>query len=175
MNRPGLFEFTRWQFIVLATLLFLAVVCLAHTSEPALAQAEPVPPNGSLPVGADRMFPCTFQSDATTLLEQAAEQNKDIVIINVEALLSDSFRQYGYSYDGLNIFWGEDIPLALYANIGQLMCKWISEGKEIIGALVALIIFMPNKRTPCRSLRSSSLRLILFMTLIGIAFANLTG
>lgn len=175
MNRPGLFEFTRWQSILFATLLFSAVMCLAHTSEPALAQAEPAPPNGSLPVETGSTFPCTFQSDATTLIEQAAEQNKDIVILNVEALLSDSFRLYGDSYVGSTIFWGEDIPLALYANIDQLMAKWISEGKEIIAALVALIVFMPYKITPCRSLRSSSLRLILFMTLIGIAFANLPG
>ncbi len=177
MNRPGLFEFTRWQFIVLATLLFSAAVCLAHTSEPALAQAEPAPPNGSLPVETGRKFPCTFQSDATTLIEQAAEQNNDIVILNVEALLPDRFGQYSDSYVGLHLytFGGQDIPSALYANFNQLMFKWISEGKEIIAALVALIVFMPNRLTRCRSLRSSSLRLILFMTLIGIAFANLTG
>lgn len=175
MNRPGLNEFTRWQSILLATLLFSAAVCLTQSGVPVCAQVEPAPPNGSCTVEAGVSSAHMFQTEATTLVEQAAEQNKDIVILNVEALLSDSFRLYGDSYVGSTIFWGEDIPLALYANIDQLMAKWISEGKEIIAALVALIVFMPNKITPCRSLRSSSLRLILFMTLVGIAFANLLG
>lgn len=175
MNRPGLFEFTRWQFIVLATLLFLAAVCMTLPFEPLLVQAETVPESGSWLADGGSSIPYKLQSDATTILEQAAEQNKDIVIQNVEALLSDNFRLYGDSYVGLHTFGGDDIISELYDNIGQLICKLILEGKEIIAALMALTVFMPNKRTRCRSLCSSSLRLILFMTLIGIAFANLTG
>jgi len=119
------------------------------------------------------MFPCTFQSDATTLVEQAAEQNKDIVIQDIDTSLEITFSND--SYVGVHIFGSDDISYVLFGNIGQSLGKWISEGKEFLAALMALIVFMPNRLTSCRSLRSSGLRLILFMTLIGIAFANLTG
>jgi len=122
--------------MALAAILML----LAHFSfSPAFAQTEPPPPgqawptdpgSGALSSGAQgtdptaRLFP---DEPPTTYVNQAAEQNKDIVIQNVEQLLTDNFRQYNDTYVGLHTFWGDDIISNLFANIGQLIGKWLTE------------------------------------------------
>jgi hypothetical protein len=124
------------SIIALAAILMLvAPFCFSA----AFAQTEPPPPgqqwpadpgSGALSPGAQgteataRQFP---DEPPTNYVNQVAEQNKDIVIQNVEALLTDNFRQYNETYVGLHTFWGDDIISQLFANIGQLIGKWLTE------------------------------------------------
>lgn len=116
-------------FTLLAPFCFSAA--FAQTEPPPPGQAWPADPgSGALSPGAQgteataRAFPDEPQ---TNYVNQAAEQNKDIVIQNVEALLTDNFRQYNDTYVGLHTFWGDDIISQLFANIGQLIGKWLTE------------------------------------------------
>lgn len=178
MNRPIFFGLKRWQALF-ATLHLIIAVSATLTDSTAVAQTEPPPPSGIWAADSDACSCPTTQyvvrPDALNLVDQAAAQNKDIVIENIEALLCDNFRQYNDTYVGPHTFGGDDINSLFFANAPQLIGKWISEGKETIGVLIALMIFMPNKRMGAGTLHSRGARLILFMTLVGIAFANLIG
>lgn len=116
-------------FTLLAPFCFSAA--FAQTEPPPPGQAWPQDPgSGALSSGAQgtdataRQYP---DQAPTNYVNQAAEQNKDIVIQNVEALLTDNFRQYNDTYVGLHTFWGDDIISQLFANIGQLIGKWLTE------------------------------------------------
>lgn len=63
----------------------------------------------------------------TTLVQEQAEQSTDAVAQNVEAKLWPAFGSYNETYEGLAAFWGDDIISNLFANIGQLIGKWLSE------------------------------------------------
>lgn len=80
---------------------------------------------------------------ATCLVHQAAEQNKDIVIQNIEALLTD---KYDNPYVGLHTFGGDDILTLLIANIVQVIEKWTMEVRSEIFALVAFSIIWLKRR-----------------------------
>ena len=173
MNRPSsFFNFTRIQAVLLTT-LFLTVASITQFCDAASAQTEPSPPGQAWPTdpGTGALTPHAVTGQAS-LINQAAEQNKDIVIQNVEALLTDNFRQYNETYAGLHTFGGDDIITNLFVNIAHLIGKWISEGKGFILAIIACVSFIPSKHTRNRSLRSISVRLICLMTLIGVAFAT---
>lgn len=63
----------------------------------------------------------------TTLVQEQAEQSVDAVAQNVESKLWPAFGSYNDTYEGLAAFWGDDIISNLFANIGQLIGKWLSE------------------------------------------------
>lgn len=63
----------------------------------------------------------------TTLVQQQAEQNTEAVAQNVEQQLWPDFGAYNDTYQGLSAFWGDDIISNFFANIGQLIGKWLSE------------------------------------------------
>lgn len=64
-----------------------------------------------------------------SLVMQSAEQNKDIVIHDVTASLLSSGMpgDYNETYLGLKNFWSEDIVSNFFANIGQVIGRWITE------------------------------------------------
>ncbi len=130
----------------------------------AFAQTEPPPPGQAWPAdpgsnalssgaqGTDptaRAFP---DEPPTNYVNQAAEQNKDTVIQNVEAMLTDNFRQYNETYAGLHTFWGDDIISQLFANIGQLIGKWltefingwVSDAVQFLTGFLRLFVLNPN-------------------------------
>ena len=124
-------------FLVLVALLSLLApsvfltAALAQTEQPPVAQQTGGDPGaGALSSGARRtedtshLFP---DEPPTNLVIQAAEQNKDVVIQEVEDLLTDNFKQYNETWAGLHTFWGEDVVSNLFANIGQLIGKWLTE------------------------------------------------
>ncbi len=122
-------------------LTLVAVLLLAPFNfiAPAFGQTEPPPPgmNGPGDPGAAALSPGAQGTDPTArqfpdepptnLVIQAAEQNKDTVITEVDELLTDNFRAYNETYQGLHTFWGDDIISNLFANIGQLIGKWLTE------------------------------------------------
>lgn len=67
------------------------------------------------------------QPGQTTLVREQAEQNTDAVAQNVEAKLWPAFGSYNDTYEGLAAFWGDDIISNFFANIGQIIGKWLSE------------------------------------------------
>ncbi|MBI5174798.1 MAG: hypothetical protein HY986_18070 [Candidatus Melainabacteria bacterium] len=67
------------------------------------------------------------QPGQTTLVREQAEQNTDAVAQNVEAKLWPAFGSYNETYEGLAAFWGDDIISNFFANIGQIIGKWLSE------------------------------------------------
>lgn len=67
------------------------------------------------------------QPGQTTLVREQAEQNTDAVAQNVEAKLWPAFGSYNETYEGLAAFWGDDIISNFFANIGQVIGKWLSE------------------------------------------------
>ncbi|MBX9666579.1 MAG: hypothetical protein K2X93_03125 [Candidatus Obscuribacterales bacterium] len=123
--------------LVALSVLFTLIAPFCFSA--ALAQTEPPPPGGAWPSdpGSGALSPGARRTDSTArrfpdepptnFVNQAAEQNKDIVITNVEALLTDGFRNYNETYMGLHTFWGDDIISNLFANIGQLIGKWLTE------------------------------------------------
>ncbi len=123
--------------LVALSVLFTLIAPFCFSA--ALAQTEPPPPGGAWPSdpGSGALSPGARRTDTTArrfpdepptnFVNQAAEQNKDIVITNVEALLTDGFRNYNETYMGLHTFWGDDIISNLFANIGQLIGKWLTE------------------------------------------------
>ncbi len=147
----------------------LALVAIFMLSAPfffsaAFAQTEPPPPGqpwnsdpnaNALSSGAQgtdataRSFP---DEPPTNYVNQAAEQNKDTVIQNVEAMLTDNFRQYNDTYVGLHTFWGDDIISQLFANIGQLIGKWltefingwVSDAVQFLTGFLRLFVLNPN-------------------------------
>ncbi|MBX9694258.1 MAG: hypothetical protein K2Z81_17875, partial [Cyanobacteria bacterium] len=126
----------RLTLVLAAILSLLAPICflpaaIAQTRTPPVSQQQGSDPGaGALSSGArrtqdtTRLFPDEPQ---TNLVIQSAEQNKDVVIQEVEAMLTDNFRDYNDTYMGLHTFWGDDIISNLFANIGQLIGKWLTE------------------------------------------------
>ncbi|MDZ4833035.1 MAG: hypothetical protein SGJ27_04470, partial [Candidatus Melainabacteria bacterium] len=130
----------------------------------AFAQTEPPPPGQAWPAdpGSAALSPGAQGTDATArafpdepptnFVNQAAEQNKDTVIQNVEAMLTDNFRQYNETYVGLHTFWGDDIISQLFANIGQLIGKWltefingwVSDAVQFLTGFLRLFVLNPN-------------------------------
>jgi transposase len=119
-------------FILLAPYLFIA---------PVLGQTQPPPPGADTGIdqGAQDLSPGASQTqntvpqnpymNPTSLIQQTAEQNKDTVIQNTVPLLSDQSElgAYNETYMGLKNFWGDDIVSNFFANIGQLIGRWITE------------------------------------------------
>lgn len=118
------------QVMLLASFSFL----------PALAQTEPAPPSditGNDPNGAnlspgaqntDETVPDqNYNEPPTNYVQQAAEQNTDLTVFNVEEMLKTDFVDYNDTYYGLATFWTDDIVGNLFHNIGQLIGKWLTE------------------------------------------------
>lgn len=76
----------------------------------------------------------------TNLVTEQAEQNAQAVAQNVEQQLWPDFNQYNDVYQGESAFWSDDIISNFFANIGQLLGKWIGQGLSdwrVIFALAA--------------------------------------
>lgn len=63
----------------------------------------------------------------TNLVTQQAEQNSEAVAQNIEQQFWPEFGAYNDSYPGLSGFWSDDIVSNFFANIGQLVEKWIGD------------------------------------------------
>ena len=121
----------------------MAIFCLmasfglsvsAQTEVPPAGQDYTGDPNASAVQGAARNTDDTVPNDPyadatemTTLVQQQAEQNTKNVAQNVESKLWPEFGSYNETYEGLSAFWGDDIISNFFANIGQLIGKWLSE------------------------------------------------
>ncbi len=110
-----------------------------------LAQTQPPPPgagnlgfdNGGqqLSTGAaatQNTVPNSPYVDAkgqTTLIQQAAEQNTTQTITNTnnQLLQGSELAQYNDTYAGMKAFWGDDMISNFFANIGQVIGRWITE------------------------------------------------
>ncbi len=64
---------------------------------------------------------------ATNLVTQQAEQNSEAVAQNIEQQFWPEFGAYSDTYEGLSSFGGDDIISNFFANIGQLVAKWIGD------------------------------------------------
>jgi hypothetical protein len=106
--------------------------------------AAPWPPEP----GYDPVF---GPSAATNLVTQQAEQNTEAVAQNIEQQFWPEFGAYNDSYPGLSAFWADDIISNFFANIGQLVEKWIGDNLSHCRVLFALpALFALN--SCCRSL-----------------------
>jgi len=63
----------------------------------------------------------------TNLVTEQAEQNAQAVAQNVEQQLWPDYSQYNDVYQGESAFWSDDIISNFFANIGQLLGKWLSQ------------------------------------------------
>jgi len=79
---------------------------------------------GQTQATAERIYDAPGQ---TTLVREQAEQNTTQVAQSVEQKLWPAFGSYNDVYQGLSAFWGDDIISNFFANIGQLIGKWLSE------------------------------------------------
>lgn len=82
--------------------------------------AAPLPPQP----GYDPVFGPPL---ATNLVTQQAEQNSEAVAQNIEQQFWPEFGAYDDTYEGLSSFGGDDIISNFFANIGQLVAKWIGD------------------------------------------------
>ena len=64
---------------------------------------------------------------ATNLVTQQGEQNSEAVAQNIEQQFWPEFGAYNETDDGLTAFWSDDIIANFFANIGQLVGKWIGD------------------------------------------------
>ncbi|MBA4078626.1 MAG: hypothetical protein C0508_26600, partial [Cyanobacteria bacterium PR.023] len=64
---------------------------------------------------------------ATNLVTQQGEQNSEAVAQNIEQQFWPEFGAYNEADDGLTAFWSDDIISNFFANIGQLVEKWIGD------------------------------------------------
>ncbi|MFA6555175.1 MAG: hypothetical protein WCT03_02040, partial [Candidatus Obscuribacterales bacterium] len=117
-------------FMLLAPFAF-SIAAVAQTSVPAPGD-DFVSPNAGDPSQGASATQATAQNiyDApgqTNLVTQQAEQNTEAVAQNVEQQLWPDFGAYNETYQGLSAFWGDDIISNFFANIGQLIGKWLSE------------------------------------------------
>jgi hypothetical protein len=138
-NTPTFPKLTQRQYAALVALIVLLASFFIVPG--ALAQTDPAPPGtvssgdpnaGNLSPGASatqNTVPNPYYSanGYTNLVQQQAEQNTPAVAQNVEQQLWPDFGAYNDTYDGLSAFWGDDIISNLFANIGQLIGKWLSE------------------------------------------------
>lgn len=119
--------------------LMAALMLLVFAFVPALAQTEPPGPGQAWGTGQDPQLGQNAngtdptnqymynQKAQTTLVQEQAEQNTRAVAQNVEEKLWPAFGAYNDTYAGLSAFWGDDIISNFFANIGQLIGKWLSE------------------------------------------------
>lgn len=82
--------------------------------------AVPLPPQP----GYDPVFGPAL---ATNLVTQQAEQNSEAVAQNLDPELWPDFNSYNDTYQGTSSFGGDDIISNFFANIGQLVEKWIGD------------------------------------------------
>jgi len=122
---------------IIAALFMLALFVF---NSAALAQTQLPPPGGDFngagngtdlsqgasqtQTTAERIYDAPGQ---TTLVREQAEQNTTQVAQSVEQKLWPAFGSYNDVYQGLSAFWGDDIISNFFANIGQLIGKWLSE------------------------------------------------
>ena len=117
-------------FMLVAPFAF-SIAAVAQTSVPSPGD-DFVSPNAGDPSQGASQTQATAQNiyDApgqTNLVTQQAEQNTEAVAQNVEQQLWPDFGAYNDTYQGLSAFWGDDIISNFFANIGQLIGKWLSE------------------------------------------------
>jgi len=117
-------------FMLVAPIAF-SVAAVAQTSVPSPGDDFVSPNAGDPSQGASQTQPTAENIyDApgqTNLVTQQAEQNTEAVAQNVEQQLWPDFGAYNDTYQGLSAFWGDDIISNFFANIGQLIGKWLSE------------------------------------------------
>ncbi len=123
--------------------LFLLLAPFLFTSA-TLAQTIPPPPGAAIPLdGGDQQLSVGAQQtqntvpnkpydDAkgiTSLIQQAAEQNTQQTITNTndKLLQGSELAQYNETYAGIKAFWGDDIISNFFANIGQVIGRWLTE------------------------------------------------
>jgi hypothetical protein len=121
--------------MLLAPFLFNAAV---------LAQTQPPPPGAALGIdnGGQDLSQGAAQTQSTvpnnpyvdakgqtTLVQQAAEQNTQGAITNTnnQLLQGSELAQYNDTYAGMKAFWGDDMISNFFANIGQVIGRWVSE------------------------------------------------
>jgi hypothetical protein len=121
--------------MLLAPFLFNAAV-LAQTQPPPPGAALGFDDSGSqLSTGAaatQNTVPNAPYVDAkgqTTLIQQAAEQNTTQTITNTndKLLQGSELAQYNDTYAGMKAFWGDDMISNFFANIGQVIGRWLTE------------------------------------------------
>lgn len=87
---------------------------------------------------------------ATNLVTQQAEQNSEAVAQSLEPRLWPDFNSYNDTYQGTSSFGGRDIISNFFANIGQLVEKWIGDGLSdwrVIFGLPALFALDSYRRS----------------------------
>lgn len=108
-----------------------------------LAQTQPPPPGADLGIdqgGGQQLSQGAGQTQATapqnpyaasptTLVQQAAEQNtqQSITNTNNQLLQGSELAQYNDTYAGMKAFWGDDMISNFFANIGQVIGRWVTE------------------------------------------------
>src|SRR5262249_25155657 len=88
----------------------------------------------------------------TTLVQQAAEQNKTGVIEDVERLLKGEMGVYNDTYFALHQWFSDDWVSNLFANIGQLIGKWlavfldgwVADTVRLLTAFLKIFVLNPN-------------------------------
>lgn len=157
----------RSTFLLAVTLIVTAMVIVSAVSSEALAQTEPAKQGATisssdlgagsdLAAGAAKTEATShYYTDAkrdTTIVQEAAEQNKDGVLSNVTAMLLGQAGQYNDVYFGLDRFWSDDIVSNLFPNIGQLFGKWLMEflygwvadTVQFLSAFARIFVLNPN-------------------------------
>jgi len=83
----------------------------------------------ALPLPAEPEYDPVFGPPlATNLVTQQGEQNSEAVAQNIEQQFWPEFGAYNETDDGLTAFWSDDIIANFFANIWQLVGKWIGDG-----------------------------------------------
>ena len=161
-----------------AILMLIAPFCFSV----AFAQTEPPPPGRAWPAdpGSGALSPAVqgTQSIArafsagsnTSYVNQAAEQNRDIAIQNVEALLTDDFREYSDVYGGLHTFGGNDIVTNFFSKAYRSLWAWSSEHRTVVLSIFACIVCFCLRR--CSRLSELGFCLAIYMVMLGIAFGS---
>jgi len=110
------------------------------------------------------------RSDQVSLAVQAAEQERDIVIQNVESLMSD-YRSQVPDYCRWHTFGGDDIISNLFTNLNecfwhQLQMHTFEAYSLIVGPIVVwqAVVALKSK------FRLATSRLVILMILSGVAF-----
>ncbi len=121
--------------LLLAPYLLIAINALAQTEPPDLNNTLPIhvgdgnhDPSLSKQAQSTDQTSQHYKTLPSTLVIQAAEQNKDSVVTDVTDKLKGSIGgQYNDIFWGVHQVWSDDIVSNLFANIGQLLGKWLSE------------------------------------------------
>lgn len=118
--------------LALFAVVFFALPAFSQTQVPGQG-TDPTDPNVNLGTsqGANNTDPTAqniYDSPGqASLVQQQAEQDIPAVAQNVEQKLWPDFGAYNDTYEGLSAFWGDDIISNFFANIGQLIGKWLAE------------------------------------------------